>query len=232
MNLADRQYHKEDIVNKAITLGASLAGITSVPELRKSPSHIDDQLVSWPEWAQSVLVIAVVHPAEQPELDWWDGKKGTPGNRVLIDVAERLQEWLEQEWQIKAQNLMYHVENGGVYLKDAAVTAGLGVIGKNNLLITPEFGPRVRLRTLLLDVELEPTTTIEFDPCLNCEMPCIRACRRKAFENGFYERERCNLQIEEDREKKEVIEMSANGIEDSVRIKYCRACERACPIGK
>jgi epoxyqueuosine reductase len=37
--------------------------------------------------------------------------------------------------------LPYKVEEGGMFLKDAATLAGLGIIGKNNLLITPEFEP-------------------------------------------------------------------------------------------
>ena len=38
-----------------------------------------------PEDAKSVIVIAVVHPKEEPELDWWrDGYTGgTHGNRIL-----------------------------------------------------------------------------------------------------------------------------------------------------
>jgi epoxyqueuosine reductase len=37
--------------------------------------------------------------------------------------------------------LQYKVEEAGMFLKDAATLAGLGIIGKNNLLITPEFEP-------------------------------------------------------------------------------------------
>lgn len=35
----------------------------------------------------------------------------------------------------------------------------------NNLVITPEFGPRTRLGALFLEVELEPTGPIDFNPC-------------------------------------------------------------------
>ncbi|MBC8492582.1 MAG: hypothetical protein H8D43_02260 [Chloroflexi bacterium] len=33
----------------------------------------------------------------------------------------------------------YRVEQGRILLKDAAVLAGLGVMGKNNLVITPQL---------------------------------------------------------------------------------------------
>jgi len=45
---------------------------------------------------------------------------------------------------INACPLPYRVEQGGILLKDAAVLAGLGVTGKNNLVITPQLaGPCV-----------------------------------------------------------------------------------------
>ena len=42
----------------------------------------------------------------------------------------------------------------GVFAKDAAALAGLGTIGENNLLVTEEYGPRVRLRIVVTDAEL------------------------------------------------------------------------------
>jgi len=52
-------------------------------------------------------------------------------------------------------------------LKDAAVLAGLGCIGKNNLLLTPEYGSRVRLRAFTIDLVLPSTGPLPFDPCEN-----------------------------------------------------------------
>jgi len=100
-----------------------------------------------------VLVLALVHDEGESELDWWDGERGTPGNRRLESIAKSLRQWLKEDLNSDAHLLPYHVEKGGIFLKDAAVLAGLGTIGMNNLLITPEFGPRVRLRALLLDVK-------------------------------------------------------------------------------
>ena len=59
--------------------------------------------------------------------------------------------------------------------KHAAQAAGLGKIGWNSLLITPGFGPRVRLSCCLTEAELEPTSTnLTFD-CNSCRL-CLRNC--------------------------------------------------------
>jgi epoxyqueuosine reductase len=107
-------------------------------------------LHNWPDSVKSVLVIALSHPKEKPELDWWDGWD-TPGNRILIDIIARTSRQIEKDLEVKSHRLHYYVEKGGVFFKDAAVLAGLGCIGRNNLLITPSNGPRIRLRALFLE---------------------------------------------------------------------------------
>ncbi|MFQ5811640.1 MAG: epoxyqueuosine reductase [Anaerolineae bacterium] len=230
------------IIKKAKSLGASLAGIASVASLKDSPSYaIYDQSpyyesyekVEWPVEAKSVLVLALLHDPSEPELDWWDDKPGrTPGNRQLMSMAKSLKQWMNDEFGINARPLPYRVEQGGILLKDAAVLAGLGTIGKNNLVITPQFGPRVRLRALFLDVDLEPTGPIDFDPCEGCDMPCRRACPRKAFRNGSYSRALCDLQMGEDEANEVIIENWGDGGSPGRVRKYCRACELACPVAR
>jgi len=58
--------------------------------------------------------------------------------------------------------------------KLAARLAGLGWIGKNCLLITPKFGPRIRLASVLTDCELEAGTIIE-GSCGDCRV-CADVC--------------------------------------------------------
>ena len=60
--------------------------------------------------------------------------------------------------------------------RQAAIAAGLGVKGLNNLLVTPEFGPYVRLGSLLTTADLEPTRRdLPPDLCHQC-LQCVRAC--------------------------------------------------------
>jgi epoxyqueuosine reductase len=65
--------------------------------------------------------------------------------------------------------------------KHAAELAGLGTIGRHTMLITPEYGPRVRLAGLLTDAEIEPSPVFKKDTCVNCDA-CIRACPAGALQ--------------------------------------------------
>jgi len=230
MPLNKKQHIAKDIINKAKELGASLAGIVPVASIRNSPSHQAYRKIQWPSKANSVIVLALMHAHTEPRLDWWDGEQGTPGNRILINIGKDLARWLAQEYGITARDLAYQVYEGGIFLKDAAVLAGLGAIGKNNLLITPDLGPRVRLRALMIDADVEPTGPIDFAPCETCDMPCMRACPQGAFQSGSYDRFLCNEQMEQDKEHG-VLSKEADYVNSAgILIKYCRICEFVCPV--
>jgi epoxyqueuosine reductase len=219
------------IVEKTLSLGATRAGIASIAALqahdgRPAPGALFGKM-------ESVLVLALHHSKEAPELDWWDGGRGSnPGNRRLMAIADRVMAWLGNELAVSAALLPYQVYQGGIFLKDAAVLAGLGVIGRNNLLVTPEFGPRVRLRAIALRADLPPTGPIDFQPCDNCDMPCWRACPQKAFREGAYERSYCAIEMGKNDANPVVIEDWGGGGAPARVIKYCRNCEFACPIGR
>jgi epoxyqueuosine reductase len=234
---------EDAIVEKAKELGASLAGIARVEDLKASrsfeiydrkPYYGEYKGVEWNPEHKSVLVWALAHPPEEPVLDWWSLKVPgfTPGNRVLRKQSKRLRVWLGEELGIQALSLPYQIEYGGTFLKDTAVLAGLGVIGRNNLLVTPEFGSALRLRGIFIEADLEPTGPIEFDPCTGCNRPCHTACPRGAFRSGSYDRAICKLEMDQNDADAKLVEGSVMGIEEpSDVIVYCRCCELACPRG-
>ena len=69
-----------------------------------------------------------------------------------------------------------------VSAKHSGVLAGLGYIGKNTLLITPEYGNMVWLSSVLLNVELEPDKIIEGKCPETCNL-CIDNCPVNALKN-------------------------------------------------
>lgn len=233
MNVHSRGELATSIIEKAKTFGASLAGLADIASVLHSPSHRIHINARWPMEGKSVLVIALVHPRTMPELDWWDGKEGgSPGDRRLITIGEHVVQWLKEEFTIKAQLLPYHATRGGIFLKDAAVLAGLGVIGANNLLITPEYGPRIRLRALRIDAKFDPIGPIDFSPCNSCDMPCRAACPQKAFPQGSYSRDLCMRQMNMDEANRVILEKEAGEDSPMVWVKYCRACGLSCPVGQ
>ena len=216
----------EDVLNapsyRAVSEGAWSTSLSS--------SH-DDTVTRWPPKARTVLVLGLRHPEDDLGLDWWVGGN-TPGNQRLTEVSESMKHWLQHEHHIGAHPLPYHVERGGLFLKDAAVLAGLGIIGRNNLLVHPDWGPRIRFRCMLIEEDLEPTGLSEaFSPCETCQELCRQACPQDAFSLGMYHRPSCIIRMDAN-----VAHASPTGEIDEqgnpIRaIHYCRACERACSVG-
>ena len=64
--------------------------------------------------------------------------------------------------------------------KHAGQAAGLGTLGKHSLLITPDFGPRVRLSCCLTEAILEPTMGNAPWECASCSI-CIDNCPARAL---------------------------------------------------
>ena len=74
----------------------------------------------------------------------------------------------------------------------AAVEAGLGEIGINGLLITPQFGPRVRLGSVLTTARLKPDKKFKGRLCdrEKCRR-CIEACPAGAISENGWDRSKC-----------------------------------------
>lgn len=67
-----------------------------------------------------------------------------------------------------------------------AIDAGLGEIARNGLLVTPGFGPRIRLAKIFTDMPLVPDTPIEFgvwEFCRICKK-CAIHCPSNSIEKG------------------------------------------------
>jgi len=68
-----------------------------------------------------------------------------------------------------------------VHLRLAAFAAGLGEIGWSKMLITPEFGPALRVGLVLTELELEPDPIYNGPKLCNKCMACVRACPGQAI---------------------------------------------------
>ena len=114
--------------------------------------------------------------------------------------------------------------------KMVATRAGLGWIGKTDLLITKKFGPRLRLTSILLrDPVIPESRPLNISRCGTCNI-CVEICPAKAA-NGkswditiereeFYDAWKCRNQCAEF--GRERLSMDA---------RVCGICVAACPIG-
>jgi len=116
---------------------------------------------------------------------------------------------------------------GRISLRHAAQLAGLGRIGRNAMLLTPEFGPRVQLGAILTDAELPASPALQQNPCNACDL-CIKHCPANALqapvppaEYSPVDKDRCMAF------RREHGGRSPLGYSDS-----CGLCRAVCPIGK
>jgi len=81
---------------------------------------------------------------------------------------------------------------GPLSLAHAAVEAGLGTLGLNLMLLTPEFGPRVMLGAVLTHAELEPDRPLDAPLCPGetCGR-CLVACPADAIDQWRLDKARC-----------------------------------------
>ncbi|MEW6217748.1 MAG: hypothetical protein AB1543_08705 [Candidatus Bipolaricaulota bacterium] len=72
----------------------------------------------------------------------------------------------------------------GLSNRHAAVAAGLGTFGWNNLFLSPRFGPRVRLTTTITTAPLDPDPMYSGPPLCTKEkcLKCVDACPMQVFD--------------------------------------------------
>lgn len=111
--------------------------------------------------------------------------------------------------------------------KTAAVMAGLGWVGKNDLFVTKEYGPRVRLGTILTNMPVPVNKNIFESLCGSC-MACVNACPAGAIKGVNWSM---------DKKRHEIIDPHAcsehmkSAYKDIGRGSVCGLCIKACPQG-
>ena len=87
-------------------------------------------------------------------------------------------------------NFKICVDSAPVAERALAERAGLGFIGKNHMLINPEFGPQILLGEIITDLEL-PTDRPIKNTCSACNK-CISACPTAALKpDGQFDANKC-----------------------------------------
>jgi epoxyqueuosine reductase QueG len=127
--------------------------------------------------------------------------------------------------------------------------AGFGNYGKNALIITPKYGPWIRLGAIITDAEFVYDEPFDNDLCGDCEK-CIKACPTGALTPYKVDHTRClvnpsgddwarlisgELKYSEKHGKISNIDTifdlhSPRLTENSILM--CTTCQKACPYGR
>jgi O-acetylhomoserine (thiol)-lyase len=152
-------------------------------------------------------------------------------NRLLDEAAYRIANFLNTQ----GQRAIFFPRDGygdiSVLVKkpEAAFSqvlagkyAGLGTIGFNHTLLTPEYGPRVRLVSVITDADLPLDKVIGKDLCVQCGL-CKKNCPVDAFTAtpGFVIAQMAKNKCAAYHEK----------LKNELRYP-CGVCTMVCPIGK
>lgn len=118
----------------------------------------------------------------------------------------------------------WYVDTGAVLEKAWAAAAGLGFIGRNTLLISPEFGSFVFLGVVLTDIDVPNVERTCMTACGSCRA-CVDACPTGALDGkGTLDWSRClaYLTVTSKSPIPEHIDLGGN-------LYGCDICQDACP---
>ncbi|MFX1344067.1 MAG: hypothetical protein ACFFBC_04170 [Promethearchaeota archaeon] len=140
----------------------------------------------------------------------------------LGEITIQLTEYLKE---LGYKSEAHHPFGGKFLFPPHAVAAGLGIMGRNGLVITPEFGPRQRWAVISTDADIPNLEKNNLkaleDYCKECGA-CVRGCKGgAAYEKPIYH-EDSPVITHIDRSK---------CIESLINNNYCSYCLKICPQG-
>lgn len=216
--------------------GADLVGITdtaSLEGLKTIPEDLFSQFSHGVSIAVQVPTAVFEMISDQPTPLYSSVYQTI--NRFLDEIAFKTSRMLQKDGFFSlpipaSQTLDRKNWHAAVSHKAVARAAGNGWQGKNLLLITPEYGSRVRLVTVLVDAPLVSDKPVR-NRCGEC-MACRDACPAGAIKGlntrDHYESRNQAMYFDKCVEK---LTVEFQQLPD-VGVPICGICIKACPYGK
>lgn len=184
---------------------------------------------------RSALVFAVPY-GEQLTIKTYTEEKFEKGiqnaKKVLEEILVQVEEMLnEHKVKYYIPPIAQSNEEELVALfsfKYAAVNAGLGWIGKNDVLITEKYGPRVRLSAILIDNQFKYGQRIVKSNCPDLCKKCVEICPYNALHDVKWDIDTLRSDIID---YKLCNQKRSLYIEKHGRKNACGLCMAVCPIG-
>jgi len=208
------------------SLGADLVGIAPVDRFRDAPEGFRPTDIYG--HCRSVIVFAKKLPSEC--LFASNCVPYTHANNVLtqevdklgIEASLMLEEHGVRAVPIPSDDPYEHWEPERSYgrailsLRHAGYLAGLGVLGKNTLLINRDYGNMITIGAVLVDIELEEDPIAAYEGCPpDCRL-CIDSCPQNALDGRTVNQQLCRP-------------LSNHRTEKGYILMKCNLCRRICP---
>ena len=215
----------DDVKEIFFSMSADLCGIASIDRFCDAPEgfHPHDVLPS----CKSVVVFAKMFPAGALRCN-----TTVPYTITRNMLSNELDMMSVRFCNVMEQNGIVAVPTGTishnqydskterwrsiVSAKHCAAAAGLGRIGKNTLLVTPEYGNMVWLNAVLTDAALEPDEILTGNPCDESCSICMDNCPVNAIGNPEMNQGACFAHAFK----------ADEGIEFKIK---CHKCRTLCP---
>ncbi|MBR4287619.1 MAG: epoxyqueuosine reductase [Clostridia bacterium] len=182
-----------------------------------------------PEGAKSVIVYLFPYwLGEEYYKNSNVSKYAVPEDYHLIagEYLNKITEKLKAEYP--ENKFEYFCDNSPVNEVKAAVLSGLGVKGKNSLLINPDYGSFCFIGEIVTDRAFEYSEESSGE-CLNCGL-CIKKCPSGALTAKGIDIELCLSDVTQ--RKGELTAENINKIKQSGCIWGCDVCQDVCPMNK
>jgi epoxyqueuosine reductase QueG len=182
--------------------GGSLFGVADLRSFKKEEIFLPPSLVNRIPYGISVgfhLSNAILEEIEnQPTPLYFHHYQRV---NILLDtigliVSSAIQDLGYQAMPIPASQIVdWKTQKGALSHKHVARAAGLGWIGRNNLLINEQFGSRIRLVTILTDLSLtiDSPSIKDCGSCRDCLSVCPAGAIRERQED--FDHLRCYEQL-------------------------------------
>lgn len=182
--MPDREL-KDSLKNYAFQIGISLFGVADISEEKKR-FNLSDRLKADFRRALSIgkrLIVSILEDIEdRPTPLYFHHYRQLNFflDRAAFLISSRIQDSGYRAMPIPASQIIdWEKQRAHLSHKKIGQLAGLGWIGRNNLLVNPDFGAQFRLVTVLTDMPLSPDRPLDLD-CGNCKR-CLSSCPAKAI---------------------------------------------------
>ena len=205
----------------ASELGADLFGVAETARLEK---YIDDEIRPVTDklpfavsigirLQKAVLQTLDDHPNQIYKTHYRQANSAL--DRATHEMARFIQNRGHDAMPIAASFILdWQKQNAHISHRHAALEAGVGFWGKNNLLVHPEYGAGIRLATLFTDMPLTVDRPIPND-CGEC-VACMMACPADAISENGFDFDKCYAQIKEFSKR------------NNYNLHICGLCVKAC----